>query len=168
MTRDIILSTDIISSFEPQSSPFATHVPILRAVGKGIKTVLELGAGEFSTPLFLDKTYYPDLVQLVTIEQNTEWVRSSEDDRHRIVIVPEPIEPFLGFLDLDSFDLIFVDNSMVRERRCETIKYVASHVMHSLVIAHDYEYPHYRESAKEFDNAIVDDRQCPWTAILWK
>ena len=62
--------SDLLSMYEPQGSPFATHVPLLRAVGKGIKTVLELGAGEFSTRLFLDRTYYPDLIELVTVEQD--------------------------------------------------------------------------------------------------
>jgi hypothetical protein len=160
--------TSLIDNYEPQGSPFATHVNLLQAIGPGIRTVLELGAGEFSTRLFLDRRHYPDLVELVTVEQNRDWVIADEDARHKIAIVPEPIEPFLALLPLDKFDLIFCDNSTSGERRCNTLKWLAENVGRSLVVAHDFDVPSYAEAAAEFTNAIVDDRQSPWTALLWR
>jgi hypothetical protein len=160
--------SDLLSMYEPQGSPFATHVPLLRAVGKGIKTVLELGAGEFSTRLFLDRTYYPDLVELVTVEQDRKWVVCHDDPRHKIAIVEEPIEPFLEMVDLSHVDLIFVDNSTSGERRCDTLRWVAAHAGRSLVVAHDFDVPSYAEAAGGFEYCIVDDRQSPHTALLWR
>ena len=155
------------SQFVPQSSTFATHVNLLKTLGPGIKTVLELGAGEFSTRLFLDRSFYPDLTELHTVEQDRNWVICQEDPRHKISIVPEPIEPFLNTLNFDDYDLIFADNSMLRERRCDTLRYVASHTNRSLVVSHDFEIDMYREAAKGFDHTIIDDRQIPWTTLLW-
>ncbi len=160
--------SQLLSQYEPQSSTFATHINLLRALGPGIRTVLELGAGEFSTQLFLDRRYYPDLEELVTVEQNREWVIAPDDMRHKIAIVAEPIEPFLGLVGLDACDLIFADNSMLRERRCDTLRWLACHVGRSLVVAHDFEIEMYREAAAGFDHAIIDDRQEPWTALLWR
>jgi hypothetical protein len=159
----------LIDNFSPQGSPFGTHVNLLCALGPGIKTVLELGAGAFSTSLFLDRDYYPDLIELTTIEQDREWVLAGADPRHKVVIEPEPIEPFLeGVLDLDSFDLIFVDNSTFGERRCDTLRWLAKHVGRSLVVAHDFNVLSYAEAAGGFDCKIIDDRQVPWTALLWR
>jgi hypothetical protein len=162
------LST-LISNYEPQGSPFGTHLNLLRSLGRDIRSVLELGAGEFSTRLFLDKTYYPNLNELVTVEQRVSWVVADMDDRHRVIIEPEPIEPLLiGVLDMEDFDLIFCDNSTSGERRCETLRWLAKNVERSLVVAHDFDVPSYREACAGFDHFIVDDRQSPWTALMWR
>ena len=160
--------SSLIDNYEPQGSPFGTHVNLLRALGPGIKTVLELGAGEFSTRLFLDRAYYPDLVELVTVEQDRNWVICENDPRYKIAIVAEPIEPFLACMDLTKVDLIFVDNSTSGERRCDTLRWVAAHAGKSLVVAHDFDVPSYAEAAAGFEYQIVDDRQAPWTALIWR
>ncbi len=159
------LST-LINNYEPQESKFATHVNLLRTIGPGIKTVLELGAGEFSTPLFLDRTYFPDLTELITVEQNREWVKDTSDPRHIIAIVEEPIEPFLETVHLEEVDLILCDNSTFGERRCDTLRWIGAHVGRSLVVAHDFDVPSYAEAAEAFDCVLIDDRQKPWTALL--
>lgn len=158
--------TSLIENFEPVSNPFGTHINLLRALGPGIKTVLELGAGEFSTSLFLDRTYYPDLVELLTVEQDRNWVVVNDDLRHKIAIVAEPIEPFLELIDLKHVDLIFVDNSTSGERRRDTLRWVAAHAMNSLVVAHDFDA--YMDAASDFRGVFIDDRQRPWTALLWR
>lgn len=157
------------SMFEYQSSTFATHIPLLRFVGENIKTVLELGAGQFSTPLFLDKNYYPKVEKVLTIESDHIWAdkMKNNDSRHNMIVIPEPIESFLSTLNFNDFDLIFVDNSAYRERRCETLKYVSENTKRSLVVAHDFEMPMYREAASKFDYSIIDDRHETWTALLW-
>ena len=162
--------SELIALYEPQTTPFATHVPLLRASGAGIKTVLELGTGLFSTPLFLDRGYYPELEALVSVESDEEWARLARrgDARHAVVFVAEPIESYLAGIDLDRYDLIFVDNSTLAERRCDTLRYLSTHVGRSLVVAHDFEVPSYREAAAGFAHALIDDRQSPWTALLWR
>ena len=159
--------SDLISVYEPQS-PFATHIPLLKALGHEIETVLELGAGIYSTSLFLNRLWYPQLRQLVSVEQKAEWIVEADDPRHQVLLTPEPIEPLLDTLDLDQFDLIFVDNSDSGERRCDTLRYVASRCGQSIVVAHDYDIPSYCEAANGFSHGIIDDRQKPYTALLWR
>jgi hypothetical protein len=155
-------------SYQPVNDPYGTHLNLLRAVGHGIKKVLELGAGIHSTAVFLDRNYYPDLESLVSVEQNPDWIVSPDDPRHTSHIVPEPIEEFIDTLDINTFDLILVDNSTFAERRCETLRYVANRVGRSIVVAHDYERQDYAAAASEFTYAVVDDRQVPHTALLWR
>lgn len=158
--------SSLIANYEPQASPFATHLNLLRALGPGIKTVVELGAGEFSTPLFLDRVYYPDLIELVTVEQNREWVKDNGDPRHKIAIVEEPIEPFLALVGWHTVNLVFVDNSTYGERRCDTLRWLSRHIGNTLVVVHDFDVPSYAEAAKDFDCILIDDRQKPWTALM--
>jgi hypothetical protein len=157
-----------ISEYEPQSDIFATHLNLLRLIGPGITSVLELGAGQFSTRTFLSRRYYPNLGELVTVEQDRKWVIAEDDPRHKIVICPEPIELFLEDVSLDAFDLIFVDNSLSLDRRCDTLKWVASHIGRSLVVAHDFERTEYQDASAGLTLILVDDRQVPWTALLWR
>ena len=97
-----------------------------------------------------------------------EWIVEADDPRHQVLLTPEPIEPLLDTLDLDQFDLIFVDNSDSGERRCDTLRYVASRCGQSIVVAHDYDIPSYCEAATGFSHGIIDDRQKPYTALLWR
>lgn len=159
--------SNLLWSYKPVNDPYGTHLNILRAIGKGITTVLELGAGQYSTPLFLDRSVYPDLTNLCTIEQNKDWVPSIDDPRHHIAIIPEPIENFLDTLTLDSYDLIFIDNSDKAESREATLRYIAEKAGRSLIVTHDWERESYREAGKGFRYSLVDDRQVPWSAILW-
>jgi predicted O-methyltransferase YrrM len=159
--------SDLISVYEPQS-PFATHIPLLKALGHEIETVLELGAGIYSTSLFLNRLWYPHLHQLVSVEQKAEWIVEADDPRHQVFLTPEPIEPLLDTLNLNQFDLIFVDNSDSGQRRCDTLRYVASRCDRSIVVAHDYDIPSYCEAATGFAHGIIDDRQKPYTALLWR
>ena len=159
--------SDLVAMYELRE-PYSTSLPMLRTIGKGVKTVLELGAGLYSTAVFLDRTYYPDLESLISVEQNEAWVIGRDDQRHIAMMVAEPIETYLDTLDLNHFDLILVDNSSFMARRIETLRYISNRVGRSMVVAHDFENPESQEAAKEFTNGIVDDRQVPWTALLWR
>jgi hypothetical protein len=158
----------LINGYCPQSSPFSTHVNLLRSLGGGVRSVLELGMGEFSTNIFLDKNCYPDLTLLASVESDPSWAKITNDPRHVVHIVEEPIETLLADLNLDDYDLIFADNSTSGERRCATLFYLSQNVNRSIVIAHDYDVPSYREACREFNHVIVDDRQKPNTAMLWR
>ena len=159
--------SNLLSEYEPQSNTFATHLNLLRIIGPGIRIVLELGGGEFSTPTFLNRRYYPDLHELVTVEQDKNWLINADDPRHKIAIVPEPIEPFLGIaVNLKGVDLIFVDNSLSLDRRCDTLKWVAGHVGRSLVVVHDFEREESQQAVAGLTQILIDDRQVPWTALL--
>jgi hypothetical protein len=161
---------NLFADFELQTSPFATHVNLLRALGAGtIRTVLELGAGEFSTRTFLDRKWFPDLTHLLTVEHDADWAErmKSDDLRAQLIVVPEPINFSLEAIHLPAYDLILCDNSASGDWRCYALRYLAKHVDRSLVVAHDYDVLTYQEAAKEFRHSLIDDRQRPWTALLW-
>ena len=162
----ITLST-LLSSYQPISDPYGTHLNVLRSIGKDVTSVLELGMGVYSTKMFLDKSVYPSLTRLLSIDHLDGWAEPSQDPRHTIVVQPEPIETFLDTLNLDSFDLIFVDNSDKASSREATLRYISEKAGKSLVVTHDWERESYRDAGKGFKHVFVDDRQSPWTAILW-
>ena len=56
---------------------FGSHIPILIGLGIFIKpkNVLELGAGLSSTPVFLNKSCYPDLKRFTSVENDLKVVR---------------------------------------------------------------------------------------------
>lgn len=144
---------------------WASHLPLLYTCGSAA-SVLELGMGQYSTAAFLNRSIFPDLGRLVSIESNLDWIRESADLRHDVHAYPEPIESLLETMDLEAFDLIFVDNSDKAERRIATLKYISSrNPGHAKVLVHDWEL--YHEAVTGFRFGIVDDRQEPQTALVW-
>src|ERR1700751_4542769 len=99
-------------------SDYATHVPILVGVGCTLRIVkvLEFGAGFYSTLTFLNRSAFPDVTSVYSIESDSEWTSrvyeaAKNDPRLRIRRVPEPIESILAELDLAEYDLVLVDSS---------------------------------------------------------
>jgi len=168
--EEAVKLSELIANYEEQGSPFATHLNLLRALGPGIKSVLELGTGEYSTSLFTDRRYYPDLIELISVESEKHWADTAprQDPRQKVVFISEPIEPFLAMIPLDQIDLILCDNSIHGDRRCATLRWLSENVGRSLVVAHDYNVPSYAEACRGFDHVFVDDRQSPHTALLWR
>src|SRR4051794_15044459 len=66
--------------FERAAIPAATHLPILIAIGRlfPIKTVLEFGAGNFSTLTFLDRSLFPKVERVHSFETEPDWKRRIE------------------------------------------------------------------------------------------
>lgn len=150
--------------------PYSTHLPILASLGpNGHRHILELGAGAFSTPLFLDRSKFPAVESVLSIEHDEEWAKrvraANTDPRLSLSVVPEPIEPFLDSLDLGRFDLIFVDNSDKPERRIETIKWIAGHATTQVVVLHDLEREDYRAAADGFRHLVVYSEHTPYTGV---
>lgn len=79
------------------AKPVATHVPVIIGLARilTIKNVLELGAGEYSTPLFLNRRAFPSLISLHSYENNASYAQSVKrmicDDRLKLNIVKGPI-----------------------------------------------------------------------------
>jgi hypothetical protein len=131
------------------------------------KSVLELGMGRYSTPMFLDREIFPFLTRLVSIESDPAWAKPATDPRHEVHAYPEPIEPLLRTFDLEQFDLIFVDNSDSADRRIATLKYISSRrPLKAKVLVHDWE--RYHDAITGFSFCILDDRQLPHTALVWR
>lgn len=154
------------------SDPYASHVDFLKVQGSKASSVLELGSGLHSTPLFLNRDFFPRVTRVVSVEHIQVWAdRVAEacggDSRLELLVKPEPVEDYLRTIDLD-FDLIFVDNSECWENRVKTIEYLGQRVTTQHVIIHDFEHKFYQDAAKAFPFKIVETSRTPHTALLWK
>jgi hypothetical protein len=142
-----------------EPDPYSTHLPILTALAVlPIRRVLELGGGDYSTRLFLDRSVFPELERLTTVETNPEWAArvKTRDRRHRVL----PRAP------LHRNDLILVDDSDHLEGRVQTLNEVSDARLLALVVIHDFEQPDYQEATR-FDHLAVSTRLTPWTAVAW-
>jgi len=155
---------------------YATHVPILVGLGCSLRIarILEFGAGLYSTLTFLNRSAFPGVTSVSTIESDSDWVSrvyaaAKDDPRLRIRHVPEPIERILPELDLADYDLILVDSSTEAERRAALIRQLANQSTGTgLVVIHDFEIDLYRRAAKGFLNRIEYSAFNPCTGVLWR
>ena len=140
------------------SNPFATHVPILVAIGclLPVRRVLELGSGRYSTDLFLNRASFPALTKLVSLETDPEWAaqvecRHEREARLDLRVVTPPMADAIRRRDIADVDLIFIDDSTDAASRCATISTVAQMVENNqLVVIHDFELREYQDAAKSF------------------
>lgn len=117
-------------------NPYGSHLAFLRMIFKSfeIKSVLELGLGENSTPFFLDQG-----CNLVSIEQqDAGWLNKmikiiGENDNWKKAFNPYPIKEAKAFQS--EFDLVFVDGH--HESRADDV----NNFFHKspLIVAHDFE-----------------------------
>ena len=155
---------------------FATHVPILAGLAARfrVERVLELGAGSFSTAVFLDSAVFPSLAHLDSIETDTEWARivaerAGGDPRLTLRTTDEPVAQLVRALDLTGYDLILVDDSASLHQRRATVEAVAATVPPGpLVVIHDFEVDAYREASAVMDHRVVFRRFTPQTAVAWQ
>lgn len=157
------------------ASDYATHVPILVGIGcsSRIAKVLEFGAGFYSTLTFLNRSVFPDITSVYSIESDSDWisrvyVAAKDDPRLKIRRVPEPIESILAELDLAEYDLVLVDSSTEAARRAALIRQLAHRSTGTcLVVIHDFEINLYKQAAKGFLNRVDYPAFNPCTGVLW-
>src|SRR6185312_1569707 len=95
------------------NNDYATHVPILIGLARmrEIRNVLEFGCGYFSTLTFLNRSAFPHVERLHTIENDVSWSETinevaKTDERWTLQLVKGEIADCVAKLDLESFDLI--------------------------------------------------------------
>jgi hypothetical protein len=141
----------------------STHIPVLVSLGRTreIRSVLELGAGMYSTPLFLNRNVFPHLESLVSFEDNPEWVKKVLN-----VCVDERLILVSDFPNLEKrYDLIFVDNSIHLHVRAATIRKVCDEVHDTLVVIHDAEDVNYIPEIDRFQWHKTIKTYEKWTAV---
>ena len=137
---------------------YATHVPVLIGLARmrEIKSVLEFGCGYYSTLTFLNRTAFPHLERLHTVENDTSWSETINevakvDERWTLQLVKGDIAECIPKLDLERFDLILIDDSKTSTQRAATIRAVANkQPKHPWIAIHDFEVAEYREAASGF------------------
>ena len=137
---------------------YATHIPILIGLAqlRKVRSVLEFGCGHYSTLTFLNASAFPHLERLHSIENDDSWAQTIEeaagsDLRWRLQLVKGEISESVAELDLESFDLILIDDSQISEQRAATIRAVAAkEPKHPWIVIHDFEFGEYRRAASAF------------------
>jgi SAM-dependent methyltransferase len=140
------------------ANDYATHVPILIGLARlrEIRRVLEFGCGYYSTLTFLNRTAFPHLERLVSIENDAAWAATvheaaTEDARWTLKLVNGEIADCIRNIDLEVFDLILIDDSKSSAQRAATIRAVAArHPQTPWIAIHDFEVEEYRQAAAGF------------------
>jgi len=155
------------------SDPYASHMEFLIRYCSHARCVLELGCGDYSTPLFLNKTIFTQVERVLSLEHDQVWADKIKaafpDPRLQLVLVTEPLEDYLCLVKMHEFDLVFVDNGTDASTRAKTIEYIARNsTTGQKVVIHDYENQEYRDAARPFKHCILDGFRLPQTAMVWK
>ena len=137
---------------------YATHVPVLIGLARmrEIKSVLEFGCGYYSTLTFLNRTAFPHLERLHTVENDISWSETINevaklDERWILQLVRGEIADCVTQLDLERFDLILIDDSKTSTQRAATIRAVAhKQPQHPWIAIHDFEVDEYKQAASGF------------------
>lgn len=159
---------------QPEALAFATHIPILAALARinKIENILELGCGTFSTLTFVNPAVFPHLRNLRTVENDPHWARTireqvARDGRVEFVEYEGQICSAVYGMNLEVFDLIFIDDSMRATERAATIVQVSEKPSNAIVVMHDFEYTIYRSAAKGFKNVYRFTALNPNTGVAW-
>lgn len=141
------------------ADPYASHIPILRALTKMLKprAVLEFGAGDYSTSFFLSL----EIESLWSVETDPAWAaRAQSNDTRHTVSTEVP--------SLHGYDLVFIDDGKNAADREHTIRNVLSDD-HPVVVIHDAEVPEYRSAITDLaaERVIYCALATPQTAVIW-
>jgi hypothetical protein len=153
---------------------YATHVPILIGVARlrEVRSVLELGCGYYSTLTFLNRAAFPHLERLQSVENDVTWAETiheaaKSDERWTLRLVRGEISDSVRTLDLETFDLILLDDSKTGAQRAATIRAVAGkQPQRPWIVIHDFEVVEYRRAAAGFKQRHAFKAFNPETGIL--
>ena len=126
-------------------NPYATHVPVLVACAHVFKParILELGSGRNSTPLFLNREIFTDVVEVLSLENDAQWfgkLDDLKDVRLERRLVDGAISDAIESIDCSRFDLVFVDDSRTARERKRTLDSLRRRVGgHQIIVAHDFD-----------------------------
>jgi hypothetical protein len=151
-----------------QSYPLdhGSHVPILVGIGKSftIRRILEIGAGGYSTPLFLNRNVFPSVEELVSVERDLEWMKKMSDELRDSRILLMDQEPGT---ELERFDMIFVDNAYSLYRANEIKNFSERPSLRAIVVVHDSENSMYKTEIEKFNFFYDFGAYDPDTSAMW-
>jgi precorrin-6B methylase 2 len=145
-----------------------------------IRSVLEFGCGHYSTLTFLNRSAFPHLQQLHSIENDDAWAATIQeaakhDDRWTLRLINGEISDSVP--DIESFDLILIDDSKTSAQRAATIRAIAAkQPQRPWIVIHDFEVDEYRDAASAFkyrhrfraynpETGVVANRVDDWKPI---
>ena len=153
---------------------YATHVPVLIGLAalRPIERVLEFGCGRYSTRTFLKRSVFPDLKELQSVENDADWAATiceaiKDDSRCVVTFVSGAMCDAVRAFDLETFDLILVDDSTSAQQRAATIRALSNlHPLTPWLVIHDYEVEEYRRASLEFKQRFTFKAYNPHTGLI--
>lgn len=147
--RQLYYNFKTLSLVKINTNPIGTHAPVLIGLGRlfKVQSVLELGTGLISTPLFLDKKNFNHLTRLVSYENNLGWYqyvkkKNKQQKKWDLKFVKGSISENIIEESVNDYDVVFVDDSNRSIDRRNTIK-KALEIKTKFLIIHDFENPYY-------------------------
>ncbi|HKG48379.1 MAG TPA: class I SAM-dependent methyltransferase [Pyrinomonadaceae bacterium] len=117
-----------------------------------------MGCGHYSTLTFLNRSAFPHLERLHSLENDDSWAAAIQaaakhDDRWTLRLVDGEISESISDLDLEAFDLILIDDSKTSAQRAATIRAIAGkQPQRPWIVIHDFEVEEYRHAAASFNH----------------
>lgn len=153
---------------QPYPKDYATHMPIIIGLSRLYKpkTILEFGAGRFSTPLFLDRRAFPAVEKVVSCESSQDWVNivTNETNLNQISEGRHEWRVNNDEAPTDDWDLVFADSGTI-EHKVALIHKCIPRTKFTMI--HDSEVPDYQFFTTEF-NYVDFQAFEPCTAVVWK
>lgn len=155
---------------QPYPRDHASHMPILIGIGMRIRVrrVLELGAGPYSTPTFLNRAIFPDLTELVSVEKDQEWADRMRHGENSIGGDGRITLTDASPVDHSRFDLIFVDSAEASLRVAMIRHLVATACLPPLLVVHDTENSLYKDAISGFPTRFDFTAYDPETSVVWR
>ena len=155
-------------------NPYATHLPVLIGVGaiRPVRRVLEFGCGHYSTKTFLERSVFPELQQLQSMENDSRWAETmreavQDDARWNVTVISGAMGDAVAKVNLEAFDLIFVDDSTNAADRAATIRALASlRPSNPWLVIQDYEVEEYRVASAGFKERFTFKAYNPQTGLV--
>ena len=153
---------------------YATHVPVLIGLAsiRPIERVLEFGCGHYSTTTFLKRSVFPDLKVLHSVENDAHWAETiraavKDDARSVVTVVDGAIGDAVRQFDLETFDLILVDDSTSAEDRATTIRALSDlNPSNPWLVIHDYEVEEYQRASVPLKERFTFKAYNPHTGLV--
>lgn len=154
---------------------YATHVPVLIGLAalRRIERVLEFGCGNYSTKTFLNRAAFPDLRELQSVENDRAWADQmrgavGRDARCVMNVVSGAISNVVGRFDLESFDLVLIDDSKDASERAATTRAVFdAGTEGTWIVVHDFEVFDYQNAAAGFKHRFTFKSYNPQTGLVF-
>jgi hypothetical protein len=138
-----------------------------------IERVLEFGCGNYSTKTFVNNSAFPHLKELHSVENDVAWgetIRTAvkHDNRCTVHLTPGAMHAAVSTFDLESFDLILIDDSTNAEQRAATIQTLFRvNPKNPWLTIHDYEVEDYQRAAAGFKHRFAFKAYNPHTGLVF-
>jgi hypothetical protein len=139
---------------------WASHLPALFSCLQATNgAVLEVGAGEWSTPLLRKYCEVADR-RFATLEESQEWASKTGSVYIPLSIMTE----HLALCAKQQWSVVFLDHNGHR-RAADALLFVESA---EYIVIHDYPAPEIFDSLElgRWKHHVVDKRARPWTLVL--